>query len=567
MAISATGSTLSSLPCEALALIASQLQRPDRLSLFSSCLALRQACSLTAHRLVVPGQQLLATCQVLSADAFSSPYSSSSPWDCSCCVGCDECQACLAAGASSAEDEMTASDEEEGADSTEDACSWLQRYSGVRSLTVSSCDSCQRVSAGSGRARSLCLQGPCSPHTPTAYAASNWVGGSSYLDSKPCVSPSAHRPYVSLSSFLAAAGSSMPYLQELDISAACACLDGAPGVLECLTRSCPHLCTLSLPTWLLQPAMQQSSSWYLSGARPGCSFDGPALKLAAATSWDPTLSAAAAFSVFEAASSPAAEPYGLDRLLLHPARQHQSGSRSLPSSPSAQLNRMAASSSLKCFGTQQQQPQPSREHRAGDLGVLAGLSSLTSLELCGAAPPAAALKQLSQLTQLLSFTLFVTDSTPDIPAALSQLPGWQGGGVVVASDTDSDSSTAAASSGAVLGASLALLPGLTSLSLSGALHAADTLKALAVLPGLAQVDLCNLSDFAVGSLANLSGLTGLTSLRVRGCRALQATARSALPLQLQALQELEVLDLDFDLHLRDMQVGGVCLGCMLRGPF
>jgi hypothetical protein len=119
----------------------------------------------------------------------------------------------------------------------------------------------------------------------------------------------------------------------------------------------------------------------------------------------------------------------------------------------------------------------------------------------------------------------------------------------------------------VLGASLALLPGLTSLSLSGALHAADTLKALAVLPGFAQVDLCNLSDFAVGSLVNLSGLTGLTSLRVRGCRALQATARSALPLQLQALQELEVLDLDFDLHLRDMQVGGVCLGCMLRGPF
>jgi hypothetical protein len=81
-----------------------------------------------------------------------------------------------------------------------------------------------------------------------------------------------------------------------------------------------------------------------------------------------------------------------------------------------------------------------------------------------------------------------------------------------------------------------------------------------VLPQLVRLEIVNLPDFSVGALASLSGLLGLTALRVEGCRALQATVRPALPLQLHVLQELAVLELDFDLHLRDMQVQ-LCLFC------
>jgi hypothetical protein len=199
-------------------------------------------------------------------------------------------------------------------------------------------------------------------------------------------------------------------------------------------------------------------------------------------------------------------------------------------------------------------PQQQQQGEFGEqLSTLAGLAHLTSLKLAGAAPPAAAVRLLAELTQLQTFALQVTDTMPNVPLALSELPGWQGSGLN-AGDSRSGSPGAGGNSGAVLGASLASLTRLTSLSLSGALHAADTLKAVAVLPQLVRVEIAGLPDFAVGALANLSGLTGLTALRVEGCRALQATARSALPLQLHVLQELAVLELDFDLHLRDMQV-------------
>jgi hypothetical protein len=187
------------------------------------------------------------------------------------------------------------------------------------------------------------------------------------------------------------------------------------------------------------------------------------------------------------------------------------------------------------------------------LAVLSSLLHLTSLELCGAAPAASAVTPLAQLTQLKAFHLEVTDTLPNVPLPLSQLPGWQDAsqlGDEHSSSNGSNSSTR----GAVLGACLAQLTGLTSLSLSGTLQASDTLQALSGLPDLVRVDLCSLPDFAVNSLTSLTGLTSLTALRVHGCKALQATARSALPLQLHVLQKLAVLDLDCDLHLRDMQV-------------
>lgn len=183
------------------------------------------------------------------------------------------------------------------------------------------------------------------------------------------------------------------------------------------------------------------------------------------------------------------------------------------------------------------------------LAVLSSLCHLTSLELCGAAPAAAAVTQLAQLTQLKAFRLEVTDTLPNVPLPLSQLPCWQDASQL------GDGNHSSSSHGAVLGAGLAQLTGLTSLSLSGALQASDTLQALAGLSDLVRVELCSLPDFAVHSLTSLTGLTSLTALRVHGCKALQTTARSALPLQLHLLQRLAVLDLDCDLHLRDMQVG------------
>jgi hypothetical protein len=214
---------------------------------------------------------------------------------------------------------------------------------------------------------------------------------------------------------------------------------------------------------------------------------------------------------------------------------------------------------------QQQQQQPAVEQ----LSVLSGLQHLTSLKLSGAAPPAAAVRQLAALTRLQRLCVEVTCTQPGAaPASLPDLPGWHPAGALADEHADSSSSISSgsddgegedrSSSGAVLGASLASLTELRTVCLTGVLHAADTLKALSGLPQLVRVELDDLPDFAVASLVNLSGLAHLTALRLHGCRALQATARSALPLQLHSLQELAVLDLDFDLHLRDLQVGVVC---------
>lgn len=192
--------------------------------------------------------------------------------------------------------------------------------------------------------------------------------------------------------------------------------------------------------------------------------------------------------------------------------------------------------------------------------MLAPLCHLTSLALVGPAPPPAAFAELSVLTRLHSFSLQVTERSLRWPSPLSSVPTWPGGSPDsnTHSSRSRSSSKHSCSSGTVLGNSLAKLTALTSLALSGAEHASDTLRALSGMPQLAKVEICSLADFSVSSLTSLSGLTGLTHLRVHGCSALQSTARSALPLQLQRLQEMCVLDFDFDLHLRDLQVGRLC---------
>lgn len=58
----------------------------------------------------------------------------------------------------------------------------------------------------------------------------------------------------------------------------------------------------------------------------------------------------------------------------------------------------------------------------------------------------------------------------------------------------------------------------------------------------------------VQALADLSTATSLRVLRVRRFQTLQVKARPALPRELTNLQQLAVLILDCDLHLRDVQV-------------
>jgi len=58
----------------------------------------------------------------------------------------------------------------------------------------------------------------------------------------------------------------------------------------------------------------------------------------------------------------------------------------------------------------------------------------------------------------------------------------------------------------------------------------------------------------VQALADLSTATTLRVLRIRRFQTLQVKARPALPRELTNLQQLAVLILDCDLHLRDVQV-------------
>lgn len=536
-------STLSSLPFESWALIASQLEPVDRQCLAASCRTGHAAVSIVTATLVCPGSQLCsAQWRRLQCSTEKDVHhcSGADSWDYACCSACtndDTARAKMSAGLCCNSPALLSAGYDSSIPISKQFGSWLQRYAGVRTLTLTSCDSCLCTSTAVPNA-GLCLHTPCSPHTPTQ--TPSWA--SSCFSPSSCPSRIPQAPdaslAISLASFIAAAGGSMPYLQELDLSTACPCLHSQGGVLQAITASCPRLEALSLPTWLLQPPAPQPSGSFWTPCR-SFSFSNPPRRSAAAAFWDHAPAAAAA----EPPSSAPIEPYGFDRLLLH--SQHL-GDDSAPTSPQLCLPPLRRKA-----GARQQQQQ--HKEGAEQLGALAGLAQLTSLKLAGAAPPAAAVCLIAELTQLQTFALEVTDTLPNVPLALSELPGWQGSGLN-AGDSRSGSPGAGGSSGAVLGASLTSLTRLTSLSLSGALHASDTLKAVSGLPQLVRVEIANLPDFAVALLANLSALTGLTALRVEGCRAPQATARSALPLQLHVLQELAVLELDFDLHLRDMQV-------------
>lgn len=570
-----SSSGLCCLPLESLSLIASQLQGTDRRALAACCSQLAGCAQLVTQTLVLPGSQLLA----LGRDqGREHTHSGADSWGCACSTACT-----LDDGLAGVDDDEACTETHQGQEAP--ACSWSERYSGVRHLTVTCCDGCRDVAAAAAALDAgLLTPTPGSPHTPTqggVTVCSSWVAASCCSPSMPSSSTSDRLrqvPRISLGSFLAAAGHNMPYLQELHLAAVCPCLRGSSpaghqGVLSAIAASCPCLDTLTVPTWLLQPSQPQqqqqqpcSSLW--SPSPRSCSLSMPLLRLpaaaAASASWGAALPAAVAPPAFQAPSSVPLEPFGLERLVLHsqqPLVAAVSAGRE-PGSPSVQL--------------QQQLPN------AEQLSVLTGLQHLTSLKLSGAAPPAAAVRQLAELTRLQRVCFEVTCTHLGAPTASpSGLPGWQQAGAVVAdehadssnsSDDDGEDSGSSTNSGAVLGASLAGLADLRTVCLTGVMHATDTLKALSVLPRLARVELDGLPDFAVASLATLSGLAHLTALRLRGCKALQATARSALPLQLHSLQCLAVLDLDFDLHLRDMQVGvvgclaaagrAVCVGCL-----
>lgn len=532
-------STLCSLPCESLCLIASQLEGPDRQSLRRTCKTAAQAASLSTHTLVLPGSQLLSGCQSYQQAYTPAICSCSDSWGCACTVDAGEgTQAPLKPFS---DESGPSEDTNSSIHISEQSCSFLQRYSGVRSFTVTCCDACEGIATPTA---GPFARVPGSPHTPTQ--TSSWISSCCSPSTSSCLRSVPQAPQVSLSSFLAAAGSTMPYLQHLDLSTVCPCLHSiSGGILEAIAGSCPRLETLSVPTWLLQPPEQQHVGVLWTPPCGASSFSMPLLRLPDAA-WDPTLAAAQSLAAASGSGSAPAEPYGLDRLWLRNPPQ-QLGSLSAPSCPQVRL-----SSQRRVSSQQQQQVEVEGAAVEGErLSSLAALASLKSLKLFGAAPPASALKRLAGLTQLQKFALEVTDTMPNVPVALSELPGWQGSALDSGSSVSSGGSI---SIGAVLGTSLAVLTGLTSISLTGALHAGDTLKALTGLPKLVRVEIDSLPDFSVGSLASMSGLTRLTALRVQGCKALQATARSALPLQLHVLQELAVLELDFDLHLRDMQV-------------
>jgi len=524
------GTALNSLPCEALALIASQLEAPDRQALAQSCSSGQHAVIISTCRLTLPGSQVLAG---LNGDqsCCDRECCSTANCACTCSMATSPCSPAAAAlhkdgctSSSSSSSDVSALDTDSSAESLDrlDPSGWLQRYSGVQSLAVTSCDSCQVPRTPRAV---LCSHSPPSSGTPTDRAGS-----------RPC-GPG-------LASFLAAVGSSMPYLHKLDLSCACSCL-AAPSseVLATIATSCPSLTVLSLPSWLLSIAA--------AGTRQHSSGKGFSSRTAREAR---TLTGGlAAAEVFPVSSSSSSDDESSGGAQLRPA-QHPSDPQDAYCSPVCAY--AASGSHLPLCKQLPQQQQWLQEH----LSMLAPLCHLTSLALVGPAPPPAAFAELSVLTRLHSFSLQVTERSLRWPSPLSSVPTWPGGSPDsnTHSSRSRSSSKHSCSSGTVLGNSLAKLTALTSLALSGAEHASDTLRALSGMPQLAKVEICSLADFSVSSLTSLSGLTGLTHLRVHGCSALQSTARSALPLQLQRLQEMCVLDFDFDLHLRDLQVGRLC---------
>lgn len=526
------------MPCEALALIASQLEPPDRQSLAQSCSSGQHAVIISTCGLTLPGSQVLAGLHHGDRHCCDGACCSTANCACSCSMGTSSFtpaaaalhkDGCTSTTSSSSSSDVSVLHTACSAESLEqlDPSSWLQRYTGVQSLTVTSCDSCQVPRTPRAV---ICSHSPRSPGTPADRDCSGPCGPG-------------------LASFLAAAGSSMPYLHKLDLSCACSCLAAPPSeVLATIATSCPRLTALSLPSWLLRiPAagIRQHSSRKSFSSRTARKARTPTGGLAA-----PEL-----HPISSGSSSSSDDESSGDRQLL--PYQHPTDPQDAYGSPVCACG--ASASHLPLRKQLPQQQQWLQEH----LSMLAPLCHLTSLSLVGSAPPPAAFAELSVLTRLHSFSLQVTESCLRWPSPLSSVPTWPGGLPDSNNHSNSSSNSHSSgkhsySSGTVLGNSLAKLTALTSLALSGTEHASDTLKALSGMPQLAKVEICSLSDFSVSSLASLSGLTGLTHLRVHGCSALQSTARSALPLQLQCLQEMCVLDFDFDLHLRDLQVSRLC---------
>lgn len=346
----------------------------------------------------------------------------------------------------------------------------------------------------------------------------------------------------SLVSFVAAAGASLPYLSQLDLSGICmhslaGSTAGSTSLLACIAGSCPRLAVLQLPGWL----------WKGLGE---------------------TLAASAEQAAMAATAKAKQQHEGL--------AWGSAGCCCAQVDPgfSSMLNRGAGQKELCRAAGLQQAMHLER------LTSLAGLKELRVLRLVGAPVPLEVLAQLSVLTQLQSLAVSAecdlplsepaaaaaaaatgSGATTAMPAASSlaqraqQQQQWdadEAGGMADAHEIGSSSSR---SSGTILGAALCHLRSLTQLSLSCVSEGASScLSQLSGLLSLSQLDIKDCPDLRVQALAQLSGLSGLRVLKVRRVLQLKATARTALPLELQQLRQLSVAIFDFDLHLRDIQV-------------
>uniref|UniRef100_A0A383W269 F-box domain-containing protein n=1 Tax=Tetradesmus obliquus TaxID=3088 RepID=A0A383W269_TETOB len=562
---------LSSLPFEALAIIASLLERPERQALALSCTACRRAVAATATGLVLPAHFVgsaatAATAPVKQAAGQQAPHeaeqllrryvgvSNLRLTGCALCsgsartaqqqhtagvpdaTGISQQQPSVALATAAMDIQQQQQQQQQSgagvgmpgpaAAAAEDALPWVSpaRRAAVREALALMLGLTPTAAAATAAAKAAGTAGGQQLLAPAAAAAAavDWHQQQAVGCSASCQIRAAARAGDSSSSsagladFIAAAGPCLPYLAQLDLSSMCVhSLAGSSSSSSDVDCAEPGSLLAAIGAACPRLSVLHLPGWLWQGLG----------EIAAASADLACCSAAAATGTATLRTTPDAWAVPL---LLQPYELRRA----------AGLQRALACERL---------------------ASLAGLGQLRVLRLVGAPAPLDVLRQLSALSQL---QVLAVNAACDMPlsaaaaaAAASVKDAHAAAAAAPGADAAAGSGVGEARPGTVMGTALVKLQRLSQLTLSGVSDAAcASLGQLSGLASLTQLDIKDCRELRVAALGQLSALSNLRVLKVRRLPQLRAKARAALPLELTGLRALAALALDCDLHLRDIQV-------------